>query len=607
MLAGSLVTGDVALAASPRLVDLTVTDQVTGGSSVGLKVTLAENAPKGGTTVKLASSHSALTTPASVTVPAGARTASTTATTKVVTSRTKAVVSATYGSATKTETVVISPNAQLKGLVAPATIANGESATVTVSLTAKAPAGGTTVRLVGNRPSVLTVPATVTIPAGSTTGAATVTAATHRGDATVALTAKLAGSANVATSTTVLGTGYPEPQPISVTFSVLENDGQAATVNVCLVNGTATATEVTLDSTSEFIVSVLPTIDVTITPSTLSLSAGAPCAEVTVAVTTEWDAAVTLRATVGGQQFSAEAMRFTPAPPTMSITMAIESSTGQQGAVTVCLLFPQLSPIDVTLGYTADREEMVFLSAPSIALSSDTPCQLVTLLLTPTAETAVSLVATLEGVDYTSDPIIFTPLPKPMSITFSEDPVSDGAAAVQVCLVNPLDTDTEVTLAYATTGPEVVQTSQPSLFLSTSLTCGAVSVSVTPTVDTTVNLLATVGGVQYASAGIFFPAPVLPNELTLSAPMGDGHVFSVDVCLVNPTATPVTVTISSTATPDMWVDVFTSSMVLSSASPCGLAQFHADAFDVPWTVSTIATLDGVPYTSQPMTFWLGGF
>ena len=341
MLAGSLFTGvgSVAGMSAPRLVDLTVTDQVSGGDPVTVTVTLAAKAPAAGVTVALASSNSALTTPASITVPAGKISATTTATSKSVSARTKAVISASYRGSIKTETVVVNP-VKLKGITAPATITHGESAEVTVSLTAKAPQGGVTIRLVGNRPSVLSVPTTISIQGGSTSGTATVTAFTHRGDATVTLTAKLSGSANVAANTVVLGTGYPEPQPLSVTSAVTENDGQTATVNVCLVNGPATATEITLDSTSEFIVSVMPTIDVTITPSTLSLSAGAPCAPVSVAVVTEWDADVTLHATVGGQTFPSEAIRFTPAPKPMSLTMSVVSSDGASATVNVCLVNP---------------------------------------------------------------------------------------------------------------------------------------------------------------------------------------------------------------------------------------------------------------------------
>ena len=213
LLAGSLFSANrVVAVTTPRITDLTVTDQVSGGNPVDIAVRLNVPAPAGGVTVQLASTNSALQIQSTLSIGAGHITGTTVATTTAVGSRTKAVVSASAGGATSSETVVIN-SVRLKGISAPATINHGDTAAVTVTLTAAAPNGGLTVRLVGNRPSVLTVPASVAIPAGSTSGSATVTAATHRADAAVTLTAKLSGSANAATVTTVLGTGFPGATP----------------------------------------------------------------------------------------------------------------------------------------------------------------------------------------------------------------------------------------------------------------------------------------------------------------------------------------------------------------------------------------------------------
>jgi hypothetical protein len=192
-----------------RMADLAVTDVVSAGDTVAVTVTLRAAAPKGGVVIDLASSNRALSVPASITIRAGKSAATVNATTSTVSARTKAVVSATLGGVTKSETVVINP-VRLKAISAPATVQHGASAEVTVSLTAPAPAGGLTVRLVGNRPSVLAVPETLAIPAGSSSANATVSAFTPRADADVTLTAKLSGSPNATTVTTVLGTGYPD-------------------------------------------------------------------------------------------------------------------------------------------------------------------------------------------------------------------------------------------------------------------------------------------------------------------------------------------------------------------------------------------------------------
>ena len=213
LLAGSIFTSNRAVAGStPRITDLTVTDQVSGGNPVDVVVRLNVPAPAGGVTVQLASTNPALQIQPTLSIGAGHMTGTTAATTTAVGSRTKVVVSASAGGATSSETVVINP-IRLSGISAPATINHGDTAAVTVTLSATAPAGGITIRLVGNRPSVLSVPATVVIPGGSTSGSTNVTAFTHRGDAAVSLTAKLTGSANQAASTTVLGTGFPGVTP----------------------------------------------------------------------------------------------------------------------------------------------------------------------------------------------------------------------------------------------------------------------------------------------------------------------------------------------------------------------------------------------------------
>jgi hypothetical protein len=242
LLVGSMFMGGAVEATStPRMADLTVTDLVWGGQEVEVTVTLREKAPSGGVSIRLTSSNAALPVNSNLTIRAGTMSATTTATTKAVGTRTKAVVSAIYGGVTKTETVVIRP-VDLAAISAPVAINHGESANVTISLTGPAPAGGTTVRLVGNRPSVLAVPETVTIPAGSTSADAVVTAFTHRGDADVTLTAKLSGSANKATIVAVLGTGFPDATATSTPEPTMTNTPEPTATNTPEPTATETAT-----------------------------------------------------------------------------------------------------------------------------------------------------------------------------------------------------------------------------------------------------------------------------------------------------------------------------------------------------------------------------
>jgi hypothetical protein len=83
---------------------------VTGGSSSTGTVTLSSAAPRGGTTIALASSLPAVATvPASISVAAGTSTATFTAATKAVTSTTSVTISASHSGGTKTAVVSVAP------------------------------------------------------------------------------------------------------------------------------------------------------------------------------------------------------------------------------------------------------------------------------------------------------------------------------------------------------------------------------------------------------------------------------------------------------------------------------------------------------------------
>ena len=85
-------------------------NSVTGGNASQGTVTLSGAAPTGGAVVSLSSSNAAIVTlPASITVPAGATSAAFTASTASVATSTSVTVSATYGGATQTAALTITP------------------------------------------------------------------------------------------------------------------------------------------------------------------------------------------------------------------------------------------------------------------------------------------------------------------------------------------------------------------------------------------------------------------------------------------------------------------------------------------------------------------
>ena len=105
---------------------------VTGGASSQGTVTLTSAAPSGGAVVTLSSSNTAVATvPASVTVAAGATSATFTATTTAPATLTAATISAVLGGVTRTATLTINPPAATVTLTVTASGRGGERVTST--------------------------------------------------------------------------------------------------------------------------------------------------------------------------------------------------------------------------------------------------------------------------------------------------------------------------------------------------------------------------------------------------------------------------------------------------------------------------------------------
>lgn len=102
---------------------------VTGGSTATGTVRLSAAAPSGGFAVALSSSSGTATVPASVTVPAGATTATFPITTSAVTSSTAVTVTASAGGVVRTTTLTVTPPGSSATLTVTATGRGGERVT----------------------------------------------------------------------------------------------------------------------------------------------------------------------------------------------------------------------------------------------------------------------------------------------------------------------------------------------------------------------------------------------------------------------------------------------------------------------------------------------
>src|SRR2546425_249316 len=152
---------------------------VTGGNSSTGTVMLSVPAPSGDAVVSLSSSDASVATvPSSVTVPAGATTATFTVNTSTVTTSALVTISASYGGVTQTASVTVTPSPlpTLSSLtLSPTSVVGGaQSSTGTVTLNGPAPAGGAQVLLSSSNTGAATVPSSVTVPAGATSATFTV-------------------------------------------------------------------------------------------------------------------------------------------------------------------------------------------------------------------------------------------------------------------------------------------------------------------------------------------------------------------------------------------------------------------------------------------------
>lgn len=171
---------------------------VVGGGTVTGTVTIGGPAPTGGLVVALTSSKSLLTVPATVTVPAGATTATFVGTSVPVAATTALTLTATAGGASVKANVSVTAPAIAAVSLSPLTVKGGTTSTLTVTLSGVAPAGGTVVTLASSSTTAV-VPAKITVPAGQLTATQVVTTLATTRNRTARITATTGAAALTAT------------------------------------------------------------------------------------------------------------------------------------------------------------------------------------------------------------------------------------------------------------------------------------------------------------------------------------------------------------------------------------------------------------------------
>jgi hypothetical protein len=213
---------------------------VTGGTPATGTVRLSSAAPSGGTLVTLGSNQpGAASVPSSVTVAAGATSATFTVTT-FASAGTTVQLSATLGNSVLFAALGVnppSPTAALSAItVNPTTVVGGTSATGTVTLSAAAPSGGATVSLSDNS-SAATTPASITVPAGATSASFTVTTTAVTASATATISAVFGGvTRTVGLTINPQSTPAPPGPAVTVTVTATGRSGEGITSSPAGIN-----------------------------------------------------------------------------------------------------------------------------------------------------------------------------------------------------------------------------------------------------------------------------------------------------------------------------------------------------------------------------------
>ena len=254
-----------------------------GGSATKGTVTLSGPAPSGGAVIPLTSSNTSVAqVPTSVTVSAGATTATFSVTTTPVTVNASAVISGTYG-VTRSATLTVNV-ATLSSLTRnPTSIVGGNNSTGTVTLNGAAPAGGALVTLQSSNASAAQVPATVTIAAGSTSANFTISTSGVASSTSVTISATYGATRTTTLTVSVASLTSLTLNPTTVT-------GGTPSTGTLMLNGSAppSGAVVALSSTNTSAAQV---------PSTATIAAGAKSVTFTVTTGAVHGASSTIRGT----------------------------------------------------------------------------------------------------------------------------------------------------------------------------------------------------------------------------------------------------------------------------------------------------------------------
>ncbi|MBW8906735.1 MAG: hypothetical protein JF611_13910 [Betaproteobacteria bacterium] len=317
----------------PLLLSLNPNGLIGGKPATG-SVTLGLAAPPGGAVVSLSSSNSAVASvPASVTVPAGAMTATFTVSTSAVSTNAMVSIGAAYDGASPYVYLQVVPSTLSSLTLSPKTVAAGTASTATVVLTAPAPAGGAAIALSSSDTSLATVPTSVTVPAAATSASFTVSTSSVIPPTDSTKSVSILGSYNGQAYDVLFVTSPPEATISSLSLNATSVTGGGTSTGTVTLNSAAPAagTAVALTSSDPTVAAVAASVVV---------PGGATSATFTVTtngVTTSTN--VTITGTNGGASRSAQLLVNPPPAIALStlsfVPASVTAGTASTGTVSL--------------------------------------------------------------------------------------------------------------------------------------------------------------------------------------------------------------------------------------------------------------------------------
>jgi LmbE family N-acetylglucosaminyl deacetylase len=583
------------------LSSLTLNQQsVAGGNSDTGTVTLNGPAPAGGAVVTLTSSNSAVAqVPGSVTVAAGATTATFSVTTNSVLSNTSLTISATYGTTANANLTVTAPAITLSAVnVTPTSIQGGSSATGTVTLTGPAPTGGAVVTLSSSNTAAAQVPASVTVAANATTATFTITtsAVTTNTSLNISATYGTTANANLTVTAPVITLSAVNVAPISI------QGGSSATGTVTLTGPAPTGgAVVTLSSSNTAAAQV---------PASVTVAANATTATFTIttsAVTS--NTSLNISATYG----STQSVSFTvTAPGTGSVSLnpaSVLGGSSSTGTVTLNGPAPAGGAV-VTLSSSNTAAAQV---PASVTVAANATTATFTITTSPVAtNTSLNISATYGSTQSASFTVT---APGPSSVTVNPASVLGGSSSTGTVTLNgPAPAGgAVVTLSSSNTAAAQVPA---SVTVAPNATTATFTITTSPvTTNTSMSISATYGATQSASFTVNAPVvnSVTANPtsvsggspstgtVTLNGPApANGAVITLSSSNTTAAQVPATVTVAANATTATFT--ITTSVVTVTATATISATYGATQ-TASLTVTAAATLSAV--TLSP-TSVLGG-